>query len=137
MWEFAFYILLFVLVLVIATTHHEGLKWWVTKKGKRVAFGLFLAPTAAILIGMIGGCTTVDVYAGLERTKNLSPMCDPGGADDKLTSNIGVVGCRVVSDDGRTRLCGLYRHHSCAISQDSKSYDTTAAIKVTRRIYGD
>lgn len=133
--EFAFIIAGIVLMLAALTTRHHGWSWWKTQEGKRVAFGLFLAPLVALLIGVIGGCTHVDVFAGLERTKNLSPMCDPGGADDRITSNHGVEACRVVSEDGRTRLCGVYRHHSCAISQDRESYDAFG-LSVTRRIYG-
>lgn len=134
MFEFAGVILIFVSALAVLTTRHHGCRWWTTKSGRGVAFGLFLAPLAALAIGMLGGCSTVDVYAGLESTKNLSPQCETGGANDKLTRNLGVEACRIVSADGRTRLCGVYRHHSCAISEDRESYDAFG-LSVTRRIW--
>lgn len=134
MWVFAGIIFLFVAGLGVRATVHHGFKWWKTKGGKRVAFGLILGPAAVWLLGSLGGCSSVEVYAGLERTKSISPQCDQGGADDQLTSNLGLRGCRVLSSDGRTTLCGVYRHHSCAISQDRESYDAFGAT-VTREIY--
>jgi hypothetical protein len=103
------------------------------KCDRRILFGLVVAPLAAVLIGMIG-CARVDVFAGIEATKNLSPQCDTGGASDRITSNLGVEACSTVSEDGRTELCGVYRHHSCAISPDRESYDGVGFL-VKRRVY--
>ena len=134
--EFACTILVVVTVLALLSTRHHGVKWWLTDAGKRVAFGLFLAPLVALIIGSLGGCTRVDVFAGIEATKNLSPMCEPGGVNDNLTSNLGIEGCHTISADSRTELCAVYRHHSCAISQDEQSYDGVG-LTVKRRIWGD
>jgi hypothetical protein len=131
--EFALTIFIAVLLLAIRAFYVNGWAWRKTKAGRGVLFGLLVAPVTAILISMIG-CARVDVFAGLESTKNLSPQCDTGGASDRITSNLGVEGCRTVSDDGRTELCGVYRHHSCAISPDRESYDGVGFL-VKRRVY--
>lgn len=132
--EFALIILVAVFALAARAFYVNGWAWRTTKAGRGVLWGLVIAPLAALLIGSLGGCTRVDVFAGLEATKNLSPQCDPGGASDRVTSNLGVEGCRTVSEDGRTELCGVYRHHSCAISPDHESYDGVGFL-VKRRVY--
>ncbi len=132
--EFAIVILVAVSALAIRAFYVNGWAWRRTKEGRGVLFGLFVAPLAALLIGSLGGCTRVDVFAGLEATRNLSPQCEAGGASDRVTSNLGVEGCRTVSEDGKTDVCGVYRHHSCAISPDRESYDGVGFL-VKRRIY--
>ena len=140
--EFGFYILLVVLVLLVLSIKHYGLPWLKTRQGKGVQYGLFLAPLTAIALVMIisfvlGGCTSnryVEVYAGVEQTKKLSPMCETGGANDRLTSNLGVKLCDSASRDKNTLLCLTYRHHSCAITEDDQQYDAFGVTAV-RRIY--
>lgn len=134
MMEFAIIIFVAVSALAGRAFYVNGWAWRTTKAGRGVLWGLVVAPLLALLIGMIGGCTRVDVFAGLESTKTLSPQCDAGGASDRITSNLGVEGCRKVSEDGRTELCGVYRHHSCAISPDRESYDGVGFL-VKRRVY--
>lgn len=134
MLEFALSIFITVVILAATAFTHYGWAWRKTKEGRGVLFGLLVAPLAALLIGSLGGCARVDVFAGLEHTKNLSPQCENGGASDRITSNLGVEGCRAVSEDGRTELCGVYRHHSCAISPDRESYDGVGFL-VKRRVY--
>ena len=134
MMEFALAIFITVLTLAGLAFAHHGWAWRKTKAGRGVLFGLVVAPLAALLIGSVGGCTRVDVFAGLESTKNLSPQCENGGASDRITSNLGIEGCRIVSADGKSELCGAYRHHSCAISPDRESYDGVGFL-VKRRIY--
>lgn len=134
MLEFALVIFVAVSALAARAFYVNGWTWRKTRAGRGVLFGLIVAPLAALLIGSIGGCTRVDVFAGLESTKNISPQCETGGASDRITSNLGVEGCRAVSGDGRTELCGVYRHHSCAISQDRESYDGVGFL-VKRRVY--
>lgn len=134
--EFALLIFVTVSALAARAFYVNGWAWRKTRAGRGVLFGLIVAPLAALLIGALGGCTSVDVFAGLEHTKNLSPQCENGGASDRITSNLGVEGCRTVSEDGRTQLCGVYRHHSCAISPDRESYDGVGFF-VSRRICGN
>lgn len=133
--EFALVIFVAVAALAARAFYVNGWAWRKTRAGRGVIFGLVVAPLAALLIGFIGGCARVDVFAGLESTKNLSPQCDPGGASDRITSNLGAQGCRTISKDERTELCGVYRHHSCAIGADRESYDAFGFF-VSRRIWG-
>ncbi len=132
--KFAIIIFIVVSFLSLKALSHYGWAWRKTKAGRGVLFGLIVAPLAALLIGSLGGCTRVDVFAGLESTKNLSPQCENGGASDRITSNLGIEGCRIVSADGKSELCGAYRHHSCAISPDRESYDGVGFL-VKRRVY--
>lgn len=132
--EFTLIILVAVAALAARAFYINGWAWRTTRAGRGILWGLVIAPLAAVLIGMIGGCTRVDVFAGLESTKNQSPQCESAGASDRITSNLGVEGCRTISEDGRTEACGVYRHHSCAISPDRESYDGVGFL-VKRRIY--
>lgn len=134
--EFAIIIFIAVAALSVRAFYVNGWAWRKTRAGRGVLFGLIIAPLAALLIGAVGGCTSVEVFAGLEHTKNLSPQCETGGASDRITSNLGVQACRSISDDGRTELCGVYRHHSCAIGADRESYDA-GGFFVSRRIWGN
>lgn len=134
--EFAILIFVSVLILAGIAFRHYGWAWRKTKEGRGVLLGLIVAPLLALLIGSLSGCQRVDVFAGLESTKNISPQCENGGASDRITSNLGVEGCRTVSRDGKTEVCGVYRHHSCAISPDRESYDGVGFF-VSRRIWGD
>lgn len=144
MMEYALVIFGFVAGLFIYSIKFYGKSWAKTREGKGVLFGLIAAPLAAICIlialtFVLTGCSSfknpyVDVYAGLERTKNLSPQCEIGGADDKLTSNLGVGVCSEISSDRDTHICGVYRHHSCAITNDDRSYDAFG-LTVHRKIY--
>lgn len=134
--EFALLIAISVSALAARALYVNGWAWRKSRLGRGVLAGLILGPLAALLIGALGGCVRVDVFAGLESTKKLSPQCESGGSSDRITSNLGVQGCRTVSEDGRTELCGVYRHHSCAISEDRESYDAFGFF-VSRRIWGD
>lgn len=61
------------------------------------------------------------VFAGFDKTKNISPMCEPDGADNRATSDLGV---GVVVLRYHTLDVNLERtHHSCAVNEDDKSYD--------------
>lgn len=130
--SFIFILLAAVLALAAWATVHYGFTWWTSKDGKRVAYGLILAPVIAGAIALLGGCTSAEVFAGLEATKNLSPQCEAGGASDQVTSNLGLRGCRVLNDG--TELCSVYRHHSCAISPDRESYDAIG-FEVSKEVW--
>lgn len=122
--EFAALVLVIVVILLVISYKHYGM----TKPFKNIASGLLLAPALAMIVvfvvGLLTGCATVDrieVFAGIEKTKKLSPQCEAGGASDTITSNLGVSACKGVGGD--TDLCVSYRHHSCAISEDREQYD--------------
>lgn len=132
--EFALIIFAAVSALAIRAFCVNGWGWRKTKMGRGVLAGLVGAPLLALLIGSLSGCQRVDVFAGLESTKNVSPQCEDIGASNRITSNLGLEGCRAVSKDGKTEVCGVYRHHSCAISPDRESYDGVGFF-VKRRIY--
>jgi len=135
--EFAAVIALFVLGLLIRAVYINGWGWLKTREGKGVLFGLIGAPLVALLIGALGGCAgpqKIQVFAGLEATKGQSPMCEAGGASDRLTSNLGVKHLITISKDGRTRIENTLRHHSCAITEDREGYDAFG-MTVTRDLY--
>lgn len=64
------------------------------------------------------------VYAGLDYTNKISPMCEPTGPDSHTTSNLGLRYHAWVSADNTFRVNGKYTHHSCAWSPDDEQYDT-------------
>lgn len=122
--EFTAVVLIIVVILAVISYRHYGM----SKPFKNIAYGLLIAPLAALAVAFILGnlisCSTVDrveVFAGIERTKKLSPQCKSGGASDKITSNLGVSACKEIG--GGTDICASYRHHSCAISEDREQYD--------------
>jgi len=91
--------------------------------GKAVGFALVVA-----LVFSLMGCTgtynnEASVYAGLDRTKKLSPMCEDSGPDSKATSNLGVKWNGYKSKDGKFNTNLKYTHHSCAFSEDNRQYD--------------
>lgn len=132
--EFVLLITGIVLALFGIAVRHYGTAWLKTRAGKGVLFGLFVAPLIALLLGLVSGCAhsnRVEVFAGIEQTKSRSPQCEPGGASDRLTSNLGVQWTGIVSEDRRTEMAVGYRHHSCAITPDAESYDAIF-IETTR-----
>lgn len=66
------------------------------------------------------------VFLGLDYTKKISPMCDAGFYNDRLTSNMGA-GVVLWQVTPRASLHLVYTHHSCAINPDAKSYDAIGA----------
>lgn len=140
---FAFLIFIVVLALLVKAILDDGWAYLKSRNGKRMLVGLIGAPMVVLVLGLMGGCASLGYYpgpaklqafAGIERTKDISPMCDSGVSDDKLTSNLGVRYTQIVSADGRTSVEAAFRHHSCAIGQDREGYDATG-ITVARDIY--
>ncbi len=94
-----------------------------------VLFPLILAVLLTLAYSVIGTAKADEVryfahtqiFAGVENTQKVSPMCYEGGVNDRLTSNLGV----------RQHLLGyadvdLYAqvtHHSCATNRDLHGYD--------------
>lgn len=77
-----------------------------------------------------------DIYAGIEDTFKQSPQCEAGMYSDKLTSNGGIVFNVYESYDKMFNFEGVYRHHSCALNPDSKSYDAVG-VQIKYRLWGD
>lgn len=129
-------------VWLLWSTRDVGLKEWSkSADAPGIWKGIGIVLGVSILIALLTGCTTngtyfndASIYAGLDYTKNVSPQCEQGGADDRTTSNVGLRGNVYQSDDERFRLNGKYTHHSCAFSPDRHSYDAIGA-EVEFRFY--
>lgn len=91
---------------------------------KAIAVVTALAVVIGVLTGQkaeAGWFEYTELYAGVESTMDVSPMCDQSDIDDRVTSNIGirqhVYSWRDIS------LVGNYTHHSCAVGVDNEGYD--------------
>lgn len=97
-----------------------------TRGGKGILKGIVLAVTFSLLfagVGLLSGCVNhASVYAGLEDTKQNSPMCSDRKGD-QVTSNIGLKANLFESKDKRFATNVKYTHHSCAFADDGESYD--------------
>lgn len=65
--------------------------------------------------------THTQIFAGVENTQKVSPMCYEGGVNDRLTSNLGVRQHLLGYAD--VDLYAQFTHHSCATNQDRFGYD--------------
>lgn len=118
-------------IVIAYKTPKEAVRYLKTPEGKRVLFGIVVFTLASILIAASSKVladkpnwfTYGEVFAGIDYTKNLSPQCDQGGADDRATSNGGLRLNIYRSDDELFHLNSKYTHHSCAFSPDRESYD--------------
>lgn len=100
--------LVFVGILLIAIFAYllwklgSPLKWpeyFRTETGRGILKGILLAPALIIAIGLLlmllpgkakaQWLNDASVYAGIDYTKKLSPMCDSNLIDDRGTSNLG------------------------------------------------
>ena len=124
------------------------LKWrayFATETGRGILRGILLAPALvvalAIVLSLLPGrasagdwLTEASVYAGLDQTRKLSPMCDANLVDDRLTSNMGFRLGAWRSDSGRVKVNARYTHHSCAIGSDDRQYDALG-VEVEWRVW--
>jgi len=102
-----------------------------TKTGKGILKGIILAPAVILLIAFLlyllpskasaEWFNDASVFAGIDYTKKLSPMCDVNETDDQGTSNLGVK--LNVWESGAVRFGTKYTHHSCVLGSDNKTYD--------------
>lgn len=113
------------------------LKWgayFKTPDGLGVLRGIVLAPAAAVVLALLllllpdkakagDWLNDASVYAGIDVTKKLSPMCDAGPIDDHGTSNLGARLNVWRSESRKVRVNGKYTHHSCAVGSDDRQYD--------------
>ena len=82
--------------------------------------GMFLS-ISAVKASDVSFFNSTTLFVGLDHTNKLSPMCHEGGANDRLTSNVGLSQNLLVIND--VHVDAEYTHHSCAISEDDKQYD--------------
>jgi hypothetical protein len=65
--------------------------------------------------------THTQIFAGVENTQKVSPMCYESGVNDRLTSNLGVRQHLLGYTD--VDLYAQFTHHSCATNRDLQGYD--------------
>ncbi len=125
-----------------------GEKFWKTKDGKNVPGGIGFFWLIIIIVSLLGlfQCNKaeagdvgdwfpyVDISIGIENTFHVSPMCEEGGYNDRLTSNLKIAAGVWVHHDG-TFWIELYgRHHSCGFNKDHYRYDS-GGINFAKRFY--
>src|SRR5690606_37359002 len=109
-------------------------EYFSTREGRGILRGILLAPVIIVILGLILMLLPGDaaagrwlndarVFAGIDYTKNRSPMCEGNIVDDRGTSNMGVRLNVWESDSRRVRINSKYTHHSCVLGRDDKSYD--------------
>lgn len=137
MLEFFVIIALFILGLLI----FAGVKTsWTFKgltKGALSSMGLAVIVVAALFFGFDKAYSSefkyfeyTELFAGVDYTKKVSPSCDEGGVDDRLTSNIGLR--QHLMTYSEVDIIGQYTHHSCAIGEDNRQYDAIGIHAVYR-----
>lgn len=119
----------------------EPLTYFKTKEGRGVAAGIGLAVSLGLTVALLSPKSQAleyfqggEVFLGLDYTRKISPMCDTGVNDDKLTSNLGIRANLLQSDDKRSQVNFKYTHHSCAVNPDNKSYDA-GGVEVIYKIW--
>ena len=66
------------------------------------------------------------IFVGLDYDIHNKVFCEPSGADDRLTSNVGVRQHLISRDNVSANL--QYTHHSCALNRDAPTYDAVGII---------
>lgn len=94
---------------------------------KGIIMVVVLIPFIAFVIEEAFGEPTAfnyaEAYAGLDYGKKRLPMCDPGGNNDRLVSNVGFLLNVLQTEDKKLDLNAKYTHHSCAYNDDFWDYD--------------
>lgn len=134
--------ILIITTLAVLVFVKSPLTYFKTKEGKGVATGIILAVLISLGIALLFPAKAEaleyfesgEVFVGLDYTKKISPMCDQGINNDRLTSNLGLNASLITSDDHRTVISAKYTHHSCAVNPDNKSYDAVG-IEVKRILW--
>jgi hypothetical protein len=127
-------------LLAVVIFVKNPVSYFKSKEGKKVAVGIILAILISAGISIIFPhkaysfeyFSSAEVYAGLDYTKKLSPMCDVGVNNDKLTSNLGLKVSAIASQYTSVNL--KYTHHSCAVNPDHLSYDA-AGVEVVYKLW--
>lgn len=129
--------ILLVVLLVLAVTAYkippaQWLEYFKTKTGLGVLKGIVLAITFGVLLALAPVMFAAErgtffkdasAFLGLDHTKKVSPQCEPGGVDDRWTSNMGLRLNVYESSDQRFRANAKYTHHSCMLGEDADGYD--------------
>jgi hypothetical protein len=124
------------------------LKWpayFRTETGRGIIRGIILAPALIMAIGLLlmlipgkasagDWLTEAGVYAGIDYTKKLSPMCDANQVDDRGTSNLGARVNVWRSESRAVLVNSRYTHHSCALGSDNRQYDAIG-LEVEWRVW--
>lgn len=104
-------------------------EYFKTKDGLGILKGIVIALAVVLALAVTSKALAgefvyeASVFAGLDATKNESPLCERGSVDDKTTSNLGVKLGLFRSDDKKLATRLKYTHHSCAFGPDDNSYD--------------
>jgi hypothetical protein len=133
---------LVITILAILIFVKSPLTYFKTKEGRGVAVGIVLAILISLGVALLFPAKVEaleyfesgEVFVGLDYTKKISPMCDVGVNNDKLTSNLGLKASILTSDDHKTDISTKYTHHSCAVNPDNKSYDAVG-IEVKYKLW--
>ena len=134
---FIFIGLMVATVLAYMAWRLRGQSWreyFSTKTGLGILRGLVLAPLAIVLLALLlwllpssaqagSWFNDASVFAGLDYTKKLSPMCERNSTDERGTSNLGLRLNLWESASRRVRVNSKYTHHSCALGEDDRQYD--------------
>jgi hypothetical protein len=125
-------------VLAVWMTVGAPSKWreyFGTPGGRKILAGIIVFVGAGLLAALMSAPAKAgdlkwfdygEVYLGLDYTnRSPSPQCvgDPGGADERLTSNGGARVNIVSWPDDSFQANLKYTHHSCAVNTDRNTYD--------------
>ena len=96
-----FVLAIFAIVLVWGVFSLKGVdkkEYFKSSDGRGILKGIVLAIVFAVLFVTLSTCVQAgawfndaSVYAGLESTKKINPMCVQGDPDDKTGSNLGLI----------------------------------------------
>lgn len=148
-----------ILTLVVFKSPTKAISYLKTPDGKKVLAGIAWFLVFGVVLAALSQCVKADgqdsaaedrkeiksadsgewfaygeVFIGVDRTTQVSPMCDEGGPDDRLTSNGGIRANVYQSADKRFEFNTKYTHHSCAFGQDNESYDAIG-VEFTYRLW--
>lgn len=137
--QFTLAMIAIVTVWGLYSLRNENLKaYFSTDTGKGILKGIVMALVFSALFGLASQVKAgtffnyAEVIAGLEATKKSNPMCVGGTVDDRTGSNIGLR-LNIYKSENFDLNLG-YTHHSCAFSEDDRSYDA-AGIELKYRFF--
>ena len=92
---------------------------------KGILLVVLIVPLIAIIIEKAAASSFnyAYAYAGMDYGKKRLPMCESGGVNDRLTSNVGFGLNLYQAPEKKFYIDAKYTHHSCAYSGDYWDYD--------------